>query len=270
VYCRELVLEDRNFFKTPLGMMRRLVLARAELVVAVDSGLQEYFKKEAGREVHLIPISVNLVNFEIKPDVRRELGLLQGDRLVLYLGNLSSLYLEGLGILLNAFGNVNKETRNTRLVIGGKATASSDGMAYLNHVIEKLKLNDAVTFLPWLPYSVIPSLIRTCDICVDPNTKPGTDEFQVGTKLLEYMAAGKPVLAMNVTGNRFIIEDGINGLLAEPDVADFSAKLGRLLNDAELAKRLGANARNTMETLYDSKVVAARFEELLSAVVARK
>lgn len=259
IYCRELILEITRYKKTPLRFLRKFVIKKSELVVAMDEGLKEYFQKEIDREVHLIPISINLENFKLR-DIREELNLPAGDKLILYQGNLSKY--RRLDILLEAFSKIKPAIGNSKLILAGRVTVGDS--EYLNSLIERSNLKECVILLPWLPYSDVPSLIYSCDVCVDPYPRTGIEEFQVGLKIIEYMAAGKPILAINIKGNRFVIKDGYNGLLAEPNVEDFSKKLLMLVNDEKLSNKLGENALKTIKKNYDSKIVGDKFEKLIN------
>lgn len=64
--------------------------------------------------------------------------------------------------------------------------------------------------------------------------------------LLEAMALGRPVLAVDIPGNRSLVRDGETGLLFRDD-ADFRRQLLRLARDAELRETCGANARKHIQ-----------------------
>jgi starch synthase len=76
------------------------------------------------------------------------------------------------------------------------------------------------------------------------------------------MAAGRAVVATAVGGNVRLIEDGVTGLLVPPnDAPRMAAAVGRLLHDPELARRLGAAARQCVEENYGRAAMVRRFEE---------
>ena len=86
----------------------------------------------------------------------------------------------------------------------------------------------------------------------------------------EAMATGSPVVAPRTGGVTDLIEDGRNGLLFEPgDAADLARQVGRLLDDAELAARLGEMAqRDVTERFSESRVAGltrALYQELIAA-----
>jgi len=68
-------------------------------------------------------------------------------------------------------------------------------------------------------------------------------EGGMANSLLEGMAAGRPVLAAAIEGNRSLVADGVNGLLYG-DETDFALKAGRLMTDPLLRQRLGLAARH--------------------------
>ena len=79
--------------------------------------------------------------------------------------------------------------------------------------------------------------------------------------LLEYMAAGRPIVATAVGGNVELIEDGVNGLLAPRGDAEAVAEaIKRLLLDPGLAGRLGAVARSRVRHRYCMEAVARKYE----------
>ncbi len=82
------------------------------------------------------------------------------------------------------------------------------------------------------------------------------------TKLMEYMAAGIPTVASPVGENRFAIEDGKNGFLAS-DEGEWVEKLGRLVADRDLRRRLGEEALATMRRAYALDVSGRRLTEIV-------
>ena len=71
----------------------------------------------------------------------------------------------------------------------------------------------------------IPEILACCDIAVLPSRAEG-----LPNAVLEYMAAGLPVIVSRVGGNAELVEDGVTGLLVPPeDSAALSAALLKLL-----------------------------------------
>jgi glycosyltransferase involved in cell wall biosynthesis len=97
----------------------------------------------------------------------------------------------------------------------------------------------------------VPSFLSELDVAVLPSRTEG-----LSNSLLEYMAAGRPIVAAAVGGTPEVIEDGVHGLLVPAGDAEATARaIDRILRDPSLAARLGAAAKarswqqNSMETM---------------------
>jgi glycosyltransferase involved in cell wall biosynthesis len=102
----------------------------------------------------------------------------------------------------------------------------------------------------------IPQFLASLEIAVLSSSSEG-----MSNALLEYMAACKPIVATRVGGNTSLIEDGVHGLLVEPENPGEVAKcLSRLLDDRNLARRLGEAARRRVEHNYSREAMVRRFE----------
>jgi glycosyltransferase involved in cell wall biosynthesis len=84
-----------------------------------------------------------------------------------------------------------------------------------------------------------------------------------GLKVLQYQAAGLPVIANPVGVHTEMIQPGVTGFLAESP-ADWAAAIGTLVADPELRRRLGQNARGAVEAGYSVKAWASTFVSALA------
>ena len=108
-------------------------------------------------------------------------------------------------------------------------------------LIAELELEDAVVFAGQRPN--IPAIMRAVDMLLLPSW-----EEPFGRVVVEGMAAGRPVIATSVGGPAQTITDGLDGLLAPPkDPQAWAAAINRLLDDPQLARRIGENARAAAE-----------------------
>jgi len=79
--------------------------------------------------------------------------------------------------------------------------------------------------------------------------------------ILEYMAAGRPIVATAVGGNVELIEDEVSGLLVPPgDPGAVARAIDRLLRDPELGARLGAAAKSRVVRRNSFRAVIQRHE----------
>jgi glycosyltransferase involved in cell wall biosynthesis len=112
-------------------------------------------------------------------------------------------------------------------------------------------------------------LFNTCDVGIYPLKDDEWARGKCGFKAIQFMACGVPVVAAAVGVNREIIEDGVNGFLASTD-EEWVDKIGRLLADPDLRRRLGEAGRRTVEARYSLTVNAPRLASMLRALVDRK
>jgi glycosyltransferase involved in cell wall biosynthesis len=89
------------------------------------------------------------------------------------------------------------------------------------------------------------------------------------TAIAEAMASAVPVVAYDVPGVRELLRDGVDGLLVEPgDVDALAATLRRLWDEPELRPRMGLEAKRRATAWPTWDESAARFVEVIEAVVA--
>src|SRR5205085_2363134 len=102
----------------------------------------------------------------------------------------------------------------------------------------------------------IPGFLRRLDVAVLCSHAEG-----MSNAVLEYMAAGRPVVATAVGGTVQLIKDGVHGLLVPPgDPRDLARAVGRLLREPDLAARLGAAARRRAQERFSREAMVRRFE----------
>jgi hypothetical protein len=90
-----------------------------------------------------------------------------------------------------------------------------------------------------------------------------------GLKILQYQAAGVPVVCSPVGANRDIVENDVTGLFATGD-AEWTQAIVRLLTDRERARRLAAAGRGRVEALYSAERIGTRLADLLAEMPARR
>lgn len=150
---------------------------------------------------------------------------------------------KGVEQLLDAMNIVCEEVPAAHLVlIGAEAISSGSPLQYTRSLMERVRpdFRSRITFTGPLDrvHGVLPYL-KKAQVCCYPSKM---ETF--GIAPLEAMAVGKPVVYSKKGPGKEVIDDGISGLLCNPDSpADIASKLVRILTDMELAKTLGSNAR---------------------------
>jgi glycosyltransferase involved in cell wall biosynthesis len=122
-----------------------------------------------------------------------------------------------------------------------------------------------VEVLPWDEAAEVDDLKRF-DVGIMPLPDEPWERGKCGFKLIQYMACGLPVVASPVGVNRDIVEQGVNGYLAET-TAEWARSLSTLLRDAVLRRRMGLAGRQKVEQHYSLQVTGPRLAGLIRSVV---
>ena len=103
-------------------------------------------------------------------------------------------------------------------------------------------------FLGNIPNHELPKILNQHELFVLPSLWEGMPKT-----LLEAMACGLPVIGTNVSGTKEVIKDGENGILCDTDANSIRQAIVRLMDDEDLKKKLGKNARKTIEERFSLK-----------------
>jgi glycosyltransferase involved in cell wall biosynthesis len=142
------------------------------------------------------------------------------------------------------------------LVVGDPGPDDEDYAEQLRQMTKKLHVEVQVRFTGYI--ADLPALLSGFDIIAAPS-----DNEAFSLALIEAMAAGCAVVATRVGGMAEIVEDGITGLLIQPDDAwSLIAALSRLLTDKRLREKIGSVARASVIERFDRQSVIDRIEKL--------
>jgi D-inositol-3-phosphate glycosyltransferase len=228
----------------------RQVIALADRLVAATPAEQaqlRFLYKADPRKMVIIPPGVDLSRFYPIPDdeARQFVGVSPEDRMVLFVGRIEPL--KGLETLIHAVSylRVNEISPDHPLhlaVIGGDPAVDSDQMtvemARLQQLCDDLALGRMVVFLGRRDQDTLPYYYSAADVLVMPSHY---ESF--GMVALEAMACGTPVVASQVGGLAYLVQDGQTGYhVPDGDPQVLCGRLADLLGDTSLRKEMGQRA----------------------------
>ncbi len=139
-------------------------------------------------------------------------------------------------------------------------------MGNVKAILQEGKCLDKVIMPGLIMQQEAPKYLDACDIFVSPHipNKDGTKFFGSPTKLFEYMAMEKGIVASSLDQIADILEDGVTARLVEPgNICELAEGIYELVSNEELAKNLGKNARHeVMENYTWDKHVKKIFDKL--------
>jgi glycosyltransferase involved in cell wall biosynthesis len=225
----------------------RLVRLSGLAPVACGPGVAAALAERGLEPLATVP---NAVGPAPPPADRSEFGLEAGTRLVLAVGRLVEQKHHELAI--RALAGVPE----TVLAIAGEGPLRGE----LEQVAAEAGVDDRVRFLGVRPDAR--ALMGAADAVVMPSRWEG-----LPLSALEALASGTPLVATNVRGLRELVTDGRDALLVPEQPEALAAALKRVLDDSELARRLGEAGRQVEGAGSDEQLVA-RFLELYERLAA--
>ncbi len=246
-----------------LNQTRYLSLLDTFLLRFVDqmTATSEYHKNLLVKREHISSSKIKIIHngldlsrFDDSNPIlsRPDFGLTPETRIVGIVARLVPM--KGHSVLLEAAVEVLKKEPNTCFMIIGDGVDRQK----LERMCTELSVENNVLFLG--TREDVPSLVPLFDVAV---LCSRSEIF--GISLLEYMAAGRPVIASNVGGIPEIITEGETGLLVEPGNPGALAKgILRLLKNPVYAEKLGSAAKIRVAQGFNMKKMIEQIERLFA------
>ncbi len=238
------------------GLLGRLLVREMRAVdafVAISDKIHNGLLMEGipSERIHRITNMVDVDLYRPPREGERESGKaafgLGGKTVVTFCGRLAPI--KGLEHLLPAWSEAVRTFPDARLLVLGEGPSRDS----LERLASRLGIADTVRFEGRV--DDVPARLRSSDVFVLSSLMEG-----LPNSLLEAMAAGLPAVATNVGGVGDIIEDGKNGLLAGPaDPGGLAERIGMLLGDAGLRRRLGEAALRTVRERFSLDATVKRY-----------
>ncbi|MCS6999905.1 MAG: glycosyltransferase family 4 protein [Candidatus Kapabacteria bacterium] len=235
---------SKTYLPTMLRHAEQIALRCADMVTVVSEPMKQ-MAIEAGAQsdrVVVIPNGVDIQHFspEVKPVPLRQKQGWNDAVIVGFVGTFDRWH--GAEILAEALAIAQRHQPKIRgLFVGDGAM-----FARVVEILQAHNLIDCVALVGRVSHTQVPGYLAVCDILAVPTlpNPDGSEFFGSPTKLFEYMAMEKAIVATPVGQVAEIIRDGENGVWCEPASAlSLAEQLLRLANDPSLRQQLGRNAR---------------------------
>lgn len=231
--------------------IERANLERADLVVVVSRALRdEVVARGVSPERVLVnPNAVDPTCYHLGisgATVRRRL-MLEGKLVIGFIGTFGPWH--GAEVLAQAVRRVTTQFPQAHFLFIGDGS----GMPKVREIIAADDVGERVTFAGFVPQEEGPSYLAACDILVSPHVPnpDGTPFFGSPTKLFEYMAMGKGIVASDLDQIGEVLCHGETAWLVKPgDPEDLARGIVRLAEDPFLREALGKAAREEVVAKY--------------------
>ena len=242
-----------------LSFIERIYLKKCTHIIAVSHWMKNILVQNYGINEKLIEVIPNGVNPNLF-DQNNHTNLLSDikDPIILFTGRFTST--KGINYIIEAIPKVLSKEKNVHFVFVGGGNPEP----YLKQIKELGISSKNYTYLGYIEdYRDMAAIYSKASVYLAPSLYEN-----LPIRILEAMSAGTPIIASNICAIPEAIEDGINGLLIPPRDSDALAeKILYLLQNKELAIKMGVCARNTIQSKFEwediGKQTAACYEKAI-------
>lgn len=208
--------------------MEKRALKHAQQIIAVTPYVKKTVEPYCNSYIHIIPVGLSDEYFEIKNKEKK--GRL------LFVGGIEPR--KGLMSLLRAIKILKEKGCTVDLHIVGRVR-KKEYFERLNQYIIENGLRENIKFEGFLSKDELKNEYAECSVFV----LPSKEESQ-GLVLVEAMAAGKPIVATNVGGIPYVVDEGKNGFIVNyGESEDIAKSILQLLEDDDLRLEMGKNGK---------------------------
>lgn len=187
------------------------------------------------------------------------------ERCFLYLGTLDRV--RRLDFLVRVLARVRRSVPGAKLYVVGRGDDPRDEQVLLEEAAAE-KVTDALVMVGQLPQQQAFRYVAEADVCVSPFFPTPILNSTSPTKLVEYMAMGKAVVANDHPEQRLVIEQSGGGYCVPWDEDAFAKAIVQLLNSPQTAREMGERGRQYVLRNRSYQAIADLVEGRIAQVVA--
>lgn len=262
-------------FSYKKGMLKNLILRlyagvekvsvqMSDAVVCTGPGLvrQVELMGTNTRTFHIFDIPSSLV--EPEEDgviaVREELQKSQDDVLITFVGSFA-LY-QGVELMFASIPKVLKKCPHARFVVIGGSAAEIEVQRIK---FAELGLGDRVSFLGKVAPDILPNYLRASDILLSPRASGVNSPL----KILDYMKAGRSIVATDIPSNRLVLDER-NAVLTKPVPEEFASGIISLVEDKQRREAIGGANYDLYKTKYNFDHYCELMESCYASVLGKE
>lgn len=253
LFYKNVVLELHNLPRSGKRFFYKLLNRLISRVVVITNGLKDDVSKYGYHgDILVAPDGVDIEKFDIdvsKKMARQNVNLPEGKKIVLYSGSFFTYTWKGVDTLLAAAKNSQRDDV-VYVFVGG---SDSD----INKINSRHGVHTNIVIRGKQPHSEVPLYLKAADILVIPNEKYDimSERYTSPLKLFEYMAAGRPVVASDISSMREILDEESAYFFCPGDSKDLSQVILGVLDDSSMGEKRGRISFNRVHNYtWDTRV----------------
>lgn len=252
----------RNAIMWLYAKVERFVIRHADAVIGTGPGLTGQMKATKTRaaicQIPDTPSSLVEADPARTGALRRQLQVDARTILVTYAGSFAAY--QGMDLLFEAIPKVAAACPCVRFVIIGGSEAE---IAARTERLRREGAERAVTWVGHVPPDVLPDYLAASDILLSPRLSG----VNTPLKLLDYLKAGRAIVATDTPANRLILDETV-AQLASPDPESFAAAIRELAESAERRQEIAAKGAERIRALHSFSEFKRRLTACYQALMA--
>lgn len=253
----------KNIVLSIYRWVEAIVIRNADVVIGTGEGLVEQAIAVAPnqRVHHIFDIPSSLVEADpervrnIDADIRQG----HGEVIALYVGSFA-VY-QGIDLMFDSLHLALKDSPQLRLVVVG---GTPEQITKRNQWLDERGIRGAVRFVGFVAPDQLPDYISAADFLLSPRSSG----INTPLKLLDYLKAGRAILATDNVANRRLIDERV-AVLRNADAVSYAGGMVELTKNVQLRRRLGIEGRKLVDKLYNfvafKRLLKACYDKLLVA-----
>lgn len=254
-----------GFWKRKQGLFKCYLEAHlADGIICISQYLVQFFRQKGVSEKRLLllPSTVDNTRFQLfgtNPMKEPYIG---------YFGSLT-FDRDNVDLLIRAFARMSAQQPGVRLVLGGLASQAEKEK--IRRLVSELGIDEKVQVLGFLPREEITRYITHAGALVMVRGKDLQSEASYPSKLSEFLATSKPVVAVKVGDVPVYLNDGVHAYLVEPgDTDGLAQKLAFIFNNYQQAVSVGQKGYELTTTTFHYRVQVERLLSFIQSLKIKK
>lgn len=254
----------KNSFLFLYSQIEKVTVRLSDAVIGTGMGLVDQVEQmgHRTRAFHIfdIPSSLREPSPVRVGQIRKKLISNQDEVLVTYVGSFA-LY-QGVDLMFATFQKVIKNNPLVRfIIVGGTEEEINDR----KKILEEQQIDSNVSFLGKVAPDILPEYLCASDILLSPRISG----VNTPLKILDYMKAGKAIVATNVPSHRLLLDES-SAVLANPEPEQLAKAISSLAEDSEKREEMSLRNRHLFETKYNFTHFREQLSNCYQYVIAER
>jgi glycosyltransferase involved in cell wall biosynthesis len=253
-----------QLFSNPLSRamvrgLERYVYRKVDRVIALTDEYREYVQSLSKRQ-----LNCSVLPFPVKPaffrepgcveDIRSQFGLDETDFVAVYMGHLYTF--SALDLVVRAVPELLKTIPNFKLLVVG----SGPLLTALETLRHELKIESHLILAGQQPFDLMPKFLGVSDVCLNAYTLSGSMVSLFSAKIVQYMAAAKPVISLTQPGMMSSLNSGEHGIIFVDSVPQMISDIVKLARSPDSCGQLAKKNQSYVALHYDIQVICSKLE----------